>query len=381
MKLYEYQAIELFKQYNIPVPSSKLAKNIHEAEEAIKQLNYPLIIKAQVQVGGRGKAGGVKKANDFTEARYLSNQILGMKIKGIQVRKVLVSEAIDIRKECYVSIVIDRKLRKPTVICSSVGGMDIEEIAKKEPEKIFKLPIDPFVGFWPYQARKLALKIFPENISLALNASSILINLYKLFVDIEACLVEINPLAVDTRNRLWAADAKIITDDNALSRHPMLQQMIEYDDEEEKKEREANAKGLSYVKLDGTIGCIVNGAGLSMATMDIIKKYGGSPANFLDIGGSSSPQKVVDAMSILLSDSNVKVVFINIFGGITRCDDVALGLVNSFKTFTINVPVVIRLSGTNEEQGKEILKQTNFIIVSSMAEGAKKAVELAQKTT
>jgi succinyl-CoA synthetase beta subunit len=378
MKIHEYQARDIFCRFGIPFPRSKVAYSPDEVSQIAKEFNTPVVVKAQVHVGGRGKAGGIKLANTPQEAKLVAQDILGMEIKGLKVEKVLVAEAIDIKSEAYIGITIDRKAKKPVIIVSGKGGVDIEEVARQSPEAIHKLHVDPLVGLLPYQARNLCFKIYDEA-KLASRAAFVLLSLYKAFIESDASLAEINPFVIDKNNELWGCDAKILIDDNALFRHPDIEEMREVVGDEA-KEVEAKAKGLSYIKLSGSIGCVVNGAGLAMSTMDLIKLYGGEPANFLDIGGSSSPEKVTSAMEILLSDKNVKVVFFNIFGGITRCDDVAMGIVESIKKMGVKLPIVIRLTGTNEDKAREILKQTDLIPAASMREGAKKAVEIASKS-
>jgi len=376
MKIHEYQARDIFTRFGIPFSRSEVAYSADQVFEIAKKFGVPVVVKAQVHVGGRGKAGGIKLANTPEEAKTAAQSILGMNIKGLKVDKVLVAEAIDIKSEAYIGVTIDRRAKRPVVIVSGEGGVDIEEVARQSPESIHKLEVDPLVGLLPYQARELCFKIYDDT-KIATRAASVLLSLYRAFVESDASLAEINPFVIDKNDRLWGCDAKILIDDNALYRHPDIEQMREVIGDEV-KEIEAKAKGLSYIKLSGDIGCVVNGAGLAMSTMDLIKLYGGEPANFLDIGGSSSPEKVTSAMDILLSDKNVKVVFFNIFGGITRCDDVAVGIVESIKKMGVKLPIVIRLTGTNEDKAREILKQTDLIPVASMREGAKKAVEIAR---
>jgi len=377
MKIHEYQARQIFRDYGIPVPADVLCYTVREVENAAKELNCMVVVKAQVLAGGRGKAGGVKLARNVEEAVNAGKQILGMDIKGLTVEKVIVTEAADIEKEYYVGLVNDRNSKSVTLMASAEGGVEIEEVAKNNPEKIIKFQINPLTGLLDYQARNIALQLFGD-IKHAQKAASILTKLYKLFVETDSTLAEINPLILTTDNQVLAIDGKMNFDDNALYRQPKILAMRE-PDEEEKQEIAANEKGLSYIKLDGNIGCMVNGAGLAMATMDMIKLYGGSPANFLDIGGSSNPQKVIDAMNILLGDKNVKAVMINIFGGITRCDDVARGLLKALEIIITDVPIVVRLSGTNAEEGLAILKETGLPTVSSMSEAAKKAIELSKR--
>jgi len=379
MKLLEYASKEIFKKYGIPVAPFKVARTVDEVKEVVNELRFPIVIKAQVPVGGRGKAGGIKLAQNENEAIENAKRILGMEIKGVPVKKVLVSEAVDIKEEYYMGIVLDRRERKSVVMVSKEGGVDIEEVAREKPESIHKLQIDPFMGLKSYKARELAFRLFADK-ELAKRFSSIIMKLYEAYVATEAQLAEINPLALDQEGNLWAVDAKIIVDDNALFRHKEIEAMRDLD-YEDKKELEAKSGDLSYVKLDGEIGCCVNGAGLAMATMDLIKKRGGEPANFLDIGGSSSPEKVRKAVEIILSDKNVKTIFFNIFGGITRCDDVANGLIEVFKGMKIELPIVIRLTGTNEEIARKILEESgySFHTVRTMREGADKSVELAKR--
>ena len=372
MKIHEYQAKEIFSRYHIPIPEEVLCTTVGAVKEAFQALNRPVAIKAQVLVGGRGKAGGIKLAKNLEEAEHAAGHILGMDIKGLTVKKVLVSEAIDIQSESYIGIIADRNSKNLVIMVSSEGGVEIEEVAKTTPEKIYKLEINPEVGLSDFQARNLAFRLF-DDIKLVRATAQIIKNLYICYIETDSSLAEINPLVSTTDGRVLALDAKINFDDNALYRHPEFEELRDPTDDE-KKEIDAKSKGLSYIKLDGQIGCMVNGAGLAMATMDVIKLYGGSPANFLDIGGSSNPQKVVDAMNILLSDKNVKVVMINIFGGITRCDDVARGLLTALEQIDVKLPVVVRLAGTNAKEGLELLEGRKLYVVSSMREAAQKAI-------
>lgn len=377
MKIHEYQARQIFRNYGIPVPDGILCYTVSEVENAARELNCMVVVKAQVLAGGRGKAGGVKLAKNVEEAVVVGKQILGMNIKGYTVEKVLVTKAANIEKEFYVGFVNDRNTKRVMLMASAEGGVEIEEVAKNAPEKIIKYPVNPLTGLLGFQARNIALQLFGD-IKQANKAASILTKLYKLYVETDATLAEINPLILTPEGDVLAIDGKMNFDDNALDRQPEILAMRE-PDENEKKEIAAHDKGLSYIKLDGSIGCMVNGAGLAMATMDMIKLYGGEPANFLDIGGSSNPQKVVDAMNILLSDKNVKAVMINIFGGITRCDDVAKGLIKALEIISTDIPIVVRLSGTNAEEGLALLKETGLPTVSSMSEAAKKAIELSKR--
>ncbi len=378
MKIHEYQARDLFASYDIPVEKSILCRDVNDAVKAYQDLDAPLVvIKAQVHTGGRGKAGGVKLAKDEIEVRKHAANILGMDIKGFVVDRILVGNAVDIAAEYYVSYVIDRKSKSTILMLSREGGVDIEEVARTTPEKIHKIAIDPLIGVPDYLARQAAFKLF-DDIKQVRSAASILQKLYKLFVETDASLAEINPLVLTPNGEVKAIDAKMTFDDNALYRHPKIATLFE-PTEEEKKEQKAKSKGFSYVHLGGEIGCMVNGAGLAMATMDMIKLYGGNPANFLDIGGSSNPTKVIEAMKLLLSDKDVKVVLINIFGGITRCDDVARGLLEAFEQIKTNIPIVIRLTGTNEKEGRELLKGTHFHVANTMGEAGIMAVELVNK--
>lgn len=377
MKIHEYQARNLFRKYGIPVPDGVVCNTVEEVKERIPDDNKLRVIKAQVHVGGRGKAGGVKLAKTKAEAIEKASQILGMDIKGLTVEKVLVAEAVDIEKEFYVGLINDRNSKSVTLMASAEGGVEIEEVAKTSPEKIIKMSIDPTMGLMDWQARKIALQLMSDP-SQVRQAASILAKLYKLYIETDSSLAEINPLVLTPDKRVLAIDGKMNFDDNALFRQPEVLAMREVTPDEQ-KEIDASEKGLSYIKLDGNIGCMVNGAGLAMATMDMIKLYGGNPANFLDIGGSSNPQKVIDAMNILLSDTNVQAVMINIFGGITRCDDVARGLVAALKAIKTDMPIVVRLSGTNSKEGLEIIKEFGLPTVSTMSEAAKKAIELSRK--
>jgi len=377
MKIHEYQARNLFRKYGIPVPDGVVCHSVEEVEEKVPNDEKLRVVKAQVHVGGRGKAGGVKLAKSKAEAIENAGEILGMDIKGLTVEKVLVADAVDIEKEFYVGLINDRNTKSVTLMASAEGGVEIEEVARVSPEKIIKMAIDPTMGLMDWQARKIALQLFKDPKEVR-QAATILVKLYKLYIDSDSSLAEINPLVLTPDKQVLAIDGKMNFDDNALFRQKEILSMREVT-EDEQKEIDANEKGLSYVKLDGNIGCMVNGAGLAMATMDMIKLYGGEPANFLDIGGSSNPQKVVDAMSILLSDKNVTAVMINIFGGITRCDDVARGLVTALTEIKTDMPIVIRLSGTNAKEGLEIIKDFGLPTVSTMSEAAEKAIELSKK--
>ena len=375
MKVHEYQARQMFADRGVPVPPGEIATSNTEAAEIATRFNKPVMVKAQVLVGGRGKAGGVKYAENAEAARVLATKIIGMDIKGETVRKVLVTDAVEILSESYVGIILDRAAQKPVIMVSSAGGVDIEEVAAKTPEKIYKMHVDPVVGLQSYQARDLAYNLF-KDIGQVRKTADILMKLYRTFWDVDASLVEINPLVTIPGGDVVAIDAKVNIDDNGLFRHSDISAMRDLDAENpaEVRAREAD---LSFVKLDGNIGCIVNGAGLAMATMDLVKRYGGEPANFLDIGGSSNPQKVVTAMQIILEDPNVRSILINIFGGITRCDDVATGIVEAFKQFQPTVPVVARLTGTNEKEAKKILASIKLPSADTLDNVVKKAIELA----
>lgn len=378
MKIHEYQAKEFFSTYKIPVEKYVLCKHPDEASAAYRQLGRAkAVVKAQVLTGGRGKAGGVKLVSSEAEASWQARAILGMVIKGLPVTKVIVSEAVAIVSEYYVSFAIDRNTRSVILMMSAEGGMDIEEVAKLSPEKIHRFSIDPLVGLPAYQARRFAFVLF-DQMGQVDQMAGILQNLYNLFVDKDASLVEINPLVRTDNGSLLAIDGKMTFDDNALYRQPQVSSLAELT-EDEQTEGYAREKGFSYVRMDGEIGCMVNGAGLAMTTMDMIKLYGGNPANFLDIGGSSNPQKVIDAMTLLLKDPNVKVVLINIFGGITRCDDVAAGLLDAFNRIQNDIPVVVRLTGTNEKEGRNLLRGTRFKVAESMGEATRMAVESSQQ--
>jgi succinyl-CoA synthetase beta subunit len=373
MKIHEYQAKDFFRSYGIPTFEHIICKTPEEAALAYKQLGESkVVVKAQVLTGGRGKAGGVKLATSKEEVIKQAANILSLTIKDYPVEKIMVTPAASIQKEFYASYTIDRNTKSVILILSAEGGVEIEEVAANTPEKIHKFSIDPFVGIPDYLARKFAFNLVkaPHQVS---QLAEILKNLYRLLIEKDASLAEINPLIINEQGDLEALDAKMTFDDNALFRHPDVQLLFE-PTPEEKVEADAKSKGFSYVHLDGEIGCMVNGAGLAMATVDVIHLYGGTPANFLDIGGSSNPQKIVDAMTLLLSDKNVKVVLINIFGGITRCDDVAVGLIKAFDQVKTDVPVVVRLTGTNEKEGREILKDTHFIVAETMEQAIKSAV-------
>lgn len=375
MKIHEYQAKEIFLKYGIPVQKHTVCYTAEGAVAAYHRNNSKKVaVKAQVLIGGRGKAGGIKLANNGEEVYNHAKNILGMSIKDYTVEKILLCEAVDIASEYYVSLVIDRNKRSVVLMMSDAGGMDIEEVAKVSPEKILRFPIDPFIGIPEYLSRKYAFSLF-KGIEQTSQLASIVQKIYQIMIDTDASLIEINPLVITTEGELIAVDAKIVFDDNALYRHPNLKQLYE-PTEDEKIESFAKERGFSYVRMDGNIGCMVNGAGLAMATMDTIKLHGGNPANFLDIGGSSNPTKVVEAMKLLLSDKKVKVVLINIFGGITRCDDVANGLLLAFQQIQTNIPVIVRLTGTNEQEGRDLIKQdSHFQLATTMNEATHLAIK------
>jgi len=378
MKIHEYQAKKLFSSYGIPVEQHVLCCSADEALAAYENLKREkVMLKAQVLSGGRGKAGGVKLVNDKNDVINYSASMFQMKINGLSVNKLLVCEAINIESEFYLSYSIDRKNRSVIMMLSSEGGVDIEEVAKYTPENIFRINIDSFLGMPDYLARRIAFFLF-EDIELVGQMVQILQNMYQLFIDTDASLIEINPLALTEEGNLIALDAKMTFDDNALYRQEDICFFSE-PTEEEALELHAKAKGFSYVHLTGDIGCMVNGAGLAMATMDMIRLNEGHPANFLDIGGSSNPGKITEAMKILLQDSRLKVILVNIFGGITRCDDVANGLLKAYEDLHAEIPVVVRLTGTNEEKGRALLSSSDFLVAETMNEAVRMAVNQSIK--
>jgi succinyl-CoA synthetase beta subunit len=375
MKIHEYQAKEIFRRYNIPTSKEKVAFSLAESKSVVKDLTFPIVVKAQVLVGGRGKAGGVKIAKTSDELEFHTRSILGMNIKGFIVKKILHAETIKIEAEYYVGITIDREKQSPVLIASASGGMDIEEVAQKSPEKILTVAIPPLLGLKSFQARNIGYQLF-KDVNLVNSFIGIVTSLSRIFFELDCSLVEINPLALYTaknEKKLMAVDAKIVFDDNALYRHPDIASLRDIDSEEP-SEVQAKKADLSYVKLDGSVGCVVNGAGLAMATMDLIKRYGGNPANFLDIGGSSSPEKMRVAMKIITADKNVKAILVNIFGGITRCDDVAQGLLGAMKEENISLPIVARLVGTNQDKAKALLTNSPVIFAETMTDGVKKVI-------
>ncbi|MXZ21869.1 MAG: ADP-forming succinate--CoA ligase subunit beta [Caldilineaceae bacterium SB0665_bin_25] len=376
MKLHEFQSKRVFAQYGVPIPNGEVATTPAEARAIAEQIGKPVVIKSQVLVGGRGKAGGIKLAGTPEEAEEVAANILGMDIKGLTVQKVLVDEAADIRSEIYLGAVLDRGARKVAIMASSEGGVEIEEVAAETPEKIITVHVHPLLGMQGYQARQLAYGIgLPkEHVSAFTKIAQ---SLYRAFVDSDASLAEINPLVINGDNQLQAVDGKILLDDSALPRQNELAAMRD-PDEDSPTETEAREVGISYIDLDGEIGCMVNGAGLAMATMDIIKLYGGSPANFLDIGGGAGADKVLAALRIILRDAGVKAVLINIFGGITRCDEVANGIVEAINSLNVEVPIVVRMVGVNEDEGRQILADSNLPSANQLSEAVQMAVAAAK---
>lgn len=376
MKLHEYQSKQMFHKYGVPIPKGRVAATAMEAREIAEELGGTVVVKSQVLVGGRGKAGGIRLAKSPQEAYEMASRILGMEIKGLPVRKVLVDEAADIKQEIYLGVTNDRAARKPVLMASAAGGIDIEEVARTTPEKIIKVHIDPLLGLRDYQARDLAAGIdLPREHWKVF--SQICTGLWRTYSENDATLAEINPLIISGDNRLIAVDGKIDLDDNSLFRHPDLAEMRDLD-VEAPAEIEARKYGLSFIKLDGSIGCMVNGAGLAMATMDIVKYFGGAPANFLDIGGGASAEKVTAALRLILADPNVKAVLYNIFGGITRGDEVARGILAALDEIKTDVPMVIRLVGTNAEEGRLLLANANMITAKTLADAAQKSVAAAK---
>jgi len=376
MKLHEYQSKQIFSKYGIPIPKGKVATTADEARSIAIELGGRVVIKSQVLVGGRGKAGGIRLAKDPHEAEDIAAQILAMEIKGLPVRKILVDEAANISKEIYLGVTNDRAARRPVLMASSAGGVEIEEVARTTPEKIIKAHIDPLLGLKDYQTRNIAIGIdLPKQHWKLFNI--IANGLWKAFQECDATLAEINPLVITEDNQLIALDGKMLIDDNALFRHADLADLRDLD-VEAPAEVEARKYGLTYIKLDGNIGCMVNGAGLAMTTMDIIKLFGGEPANFLDIGGGAGSDKVAAALRIILTDPNVCAVLFNIFGGITRGDEVARGILSALEEVKTNIPMVIRLVGTNAEEGRKMLSDAEMITAETLADAAEKAVAAAK---
>jgi succinyl-CoA synthetase beta subunit len=387
MKVHEHQAKEIFRKYGLPVPRGYPAFDVKEAVEAAEELGtWPVVVKAQIHAGGRGKAGGVKLAKSIEEVQQIASELLGKKLatfqtgpEGLPVSRLYIEEATAIDKEFYVAITLDRSKSKPIIMVSAAGGMEIEEVAATNPEAIITQTIEPFIGLRSYHARELALKLgLPKN--LLNKAASIFTTLYKIYIELDASMVEINPLVLTKDGNIVILDAKLEFDDNGLFRHP---EIMEMDDPTQISPLEVEAKkfNLNYIKLDGNIACMVNGAGLAMSTMDTIKLAGGEPANFLDVGGSANATQIANAFKIILSDPNVKAIFINIFGGILRCDRLAEGIITAAKEVSINVPVIVRMEGTNVELGKKMLQESGLPLITAdtMWEGALKAVEAANK--
>ena len=374
MKIHEYQARDLFAACGLLTQQSEVASTPDEAAGIARRYGKLVVVKAQVHAGGRGKAGGVKLARTPDEARERAAGILGMMIKGSTVRKVLIAEAAEIAREAYVAVTVDRSRKGILFIASAEGGMDIEEVAEKHPDKIIRISTRSGKSFPEAELRAAAPRLLGAPATDAV--MDVLARMFRLFVEKDCSLVEINPLVLTPAGRVVALDGKINFDDNALFRHPEIEALRDLD-EEDANEILAKSKGLSFVQLDGDIGCMVNGAGLAMATMDMIKLFGGAPANFLDVGGSSNPEKVVNAFKIILGNARVKAVLINIFGGITRCDDIARGILEAFRQMTISVPVVVRLTGTNAEQGLALLQGTSLLPAATFAEAVRRVIEVS----
>ena len=375
MNIHEYQAKEIFRKYGIPIPPGEVATTPEEAESIARKFGTTVVVKAQVHAGGRGKAGGVKLAKTPAEAKSIAAQILKLTIKGLPVQKILVTPAADIASEAYVGIIVDRASKRPVVIASPAGGIDIEEVAARTPDKILRHAVDPRYGLQMFEAMQAAFFLY-SDIKQVRAAAKILQQLYRAFSENGGSLAEINPLVTTPAGEMVALDAKMVIDDNELDRHPELAALRD-ESAEDPSEVQARKASLTFIKLEGNVGCVVNGAGLAMATMDLVKYYGGEPANFLDIGGSSNPEKVVAALRIITSDPSVKAILFNIFGGITRTDDVANGIVTAIKQNPLKVPLVIRLTGTNEEIAVKILKENRLSAMTDMDEAVKKAVALA----
>jgi len=376
VNIHEYQAKEILRGYGVPIPPGEVATTPGEAESIAKKYGTAVMVKAQVHAGGRGKAGGVKFCKTPADAKEKATAILGMKIKDLTVEKVLVTVAADIGSEAYVGIIVDRATKKPVFMVSAAGGIDIEQVAAETPEKILYVPVDVRYGLPAYDAMRMGFFLF-SDVKLARAAAKIMQQLYAAFMASGCSLAEINPLVVTPTGEVLAVDGKMVIDDNELDRLPAVAALRD-ESSEEPSEVDARNANLTFIKLDGDVGCVVNGAGLAMATMDLVKYYGGEPANFLDIGGSSNPEKVVNALRIITADKNVKAILFNIFGGITRTDDVANGIVTATKANPLKVPIVIRLTGTNEEIAMKILTENGFSASSDMDEAVQKAVALAK---
>ncbi|MBA3343210.1 MAG: ADP-forming succinate--CoA ligase subunit beta [Gemmatimonadaceae bacterium] len=375
MNIHEYQAKDIFRNAGIPIPAGDVATTAADAEAIARKFGGTVVVKAQVHAGGRGKAGGVKLAKNPTEAREIAEGILELTIKGFRVEKVLITPAADIATEAYVGIIVDRASKRAVFMVSPAGGIDIEEVAAATPDKIMRLPVDPRYGLLSYKAMQMGFFLYPD-LKQARAAAKIMQQLYQAFITSGASLAEINPLVTTPGGDVQALDAKMVVDDNELDRRPDVAALRD-ESSEAPSEVDARNANLTFIKLDGNVGCVVNGAGLAMATMDLVKYYGGEPANFLDIGGSSNPEKVVSALRIITSDPSVKAILFNIFGGITRTDDVANGIVTATRQNPLTVPIVIRLTGTNEEIALKILQENGFSAMTDMDEAVKKAVALA----
>jgi succinyl-CoA synthetase beta subunit len=380
MDLLEYQGKQLFAEHGVPVPEGRHATTAQEARDAAEELGFPVVIKAQVQIGGRGKAGGIKIARDADEAQAHAEAILGMDIRGLTVHELWVEKASDIAAEYYAAVVLDRSAKKPLVMLSSMGGMDVEEVAEKHPEAIARLHVDPLAGLQPEEADRLAAESgIDPDVTGAVGA--MLRKLYDMFVATDSMLVEVNPLIVTGDRDVVALDAKVTVDDNALFRQPEVAQMRN-PSAEDPQEQMAKERGITYVKLDGEVGILGNGAGLVMSTLDVIAQAGGRPANFLDVGGGAKAEEIVAALEVLLSDEKVKAVLFNIFGGITRCDEVARGILQAIEQIDVRAPIVVRLDGTNDEEGRRILAESDapqLHTAKTMLEAADMVVKLAQE--
>ena len=376
MNIHEYQAKEILRREGVPIPPGEIATTPAQAEQIARRLGGVVVVKAQVHAGGRGKAGGVKLAKTAAEAAEVASRILGMQIKGLIVEKVLVTEAADIASEAYVGVIIDRASKRSVFMVSPDGGIDIEEVAAKSPDRIMRLPVDPRYGLLPFEAMRMGFFLY-RDVANARAAARIMQQLYHAFIHSGASLAEINPLVTTQSGDVVALDAKMVIDDNELDRRPDIAALRD-ESAEDTSELHARRANLTFIKLDGNVGCIVNGAGLAMATMDLVKYYGGEPANFLDIGGSSSPEKVVNALRIITADAGVKAILFNIFGGITRTDDVANGIVTATRHNPLTVPLVIRLTGTNEEIALAILAENGFSATRDMDDAVQRVVALAK---
>ncbi len=376
MKIHEYQAKELFAGYGMQIPEFRIAESPEAAEEAARRYGGPVVVKAQVLTGGRGKAGGVKRAGNAEEAKHAAAEILALTIKDIPVEKVMVGPAVEIEKEFYLGIILDRSSKRLVLMLSASGGIDIEELAEQRPEEILRLGIDPVHGPDVKRLNELFLTVFGKQ-DLAVQAREITMKLLQIFVETDASLMEINPLALTDKGKLAVLDAKVNFDDNGLYKHPDIE-ALKNPEEYSEDEIKAKKHGLSFVSMNGDIGCIVNGAGLAMATMDIIKLFGGDPANFLDVGGSSNPEKVINALKIIRRNPKIKAILINIFGGITRCDDIARGILMAKKEVDLDLPLVIRLIGTNEEEGRKMLEEGGFEAAENLSDAVRKVVSLAE---